>query len=323
MAIVRVGLIGAGSTGISWVRALLKAGEVGTVTSIYAPEAGGGFIGAAASLMSDTGAQPAGSAEDLIESAATDAVLIASPAHTHLEYVRAALGAGKPVLCSSPLIANPTEADELLELEITSKTPATAGLPLRLRPEITQLKQLATSGKLGNIGMIRLGLGLSTAARSSEWHRNPEFSTGVLGDVGAHLLDLLRFCFGEIERVQKLDAGEQDDLAQYALMVARLRSGSIAHLECSWREKPGEEYFYYEVAGSKGLLEYDSRKEPLLRLSTDLNGSAPLLPDGAEAVQFIRALASGNTQDLPSLAEGARAVQLALNAPDARLSEVL
>ena len=53
---------------------------------------------------------------DLLADPAVDAIYIATPHSHHGEYVRAALLAGKPVLCEKPLVTSLEEGQALIEL---------------------------------------------------------------------------------------------------------------------------------------------------------------------------------------------------------------
>jgi len=294
-----VGLIGAGATGTAWAKAIAREGKLARVVSVYAPDE------SAKPLAGEVGATAEVDAADLI--AASDAVLIASPTHTHFEYIEALQLAGKPFLCAGPVVASAQQAEQLAAAAGTGAT----SLPLRIKPELLHLKKAAADGKLGDIGMIRMGLGLSAVAQGAGRVKHAAENGGVLLDVGTHLLDAVQFCFGESTRVHKLEAGEAGGVGEYALLVARLQSGAIAHLECSWREAVGDEFFYYEVAGTQGLIEYDSRKEPVMRIGGAPTGTNELLT-GREVVAFLR-----DPGAAPSLAEGARAVLVAQSALDA------
>lgn len=244
---VKVGLIGAGYWGSRWLKALKQLQSQVTLAGVYDP-------GASTELKS---------AAEL--AAKADALLIASPTHTHLEYLRIAAEAGKAALCASPLQADDAGLSEIAALAQSAKAPILASLPLRSRDELKHLKHAADEQRLGTIGMVRLSLCRSTASRGSDWYDDPGKSGGAMVDVGAHAIDTIRWAFGEFDHIQALQS-EVSGTPDYALATGRLVKGPIVHLECSWCEHDGGGYMYYEVAGSAGLMEYDSRKEPLLSL---------------------------------------------------------
>jgi predicted dehydrogenase len=52
----------------------------------------------------------------------------------------------------------------------------------------------------------------------------------------------------------------------YALLTLRLRSGVIAHVECSWAEPAGFRV-HGEISGDKGMLTYDSQDSTALSIA--------------------------------------------------------
>jgi myo-inositol 2-dehydrogenase/D-chiro-inositol 1-dehydrogenase len=75
-------------------------------------------------------------------------------------------------------------------------------------------------------------------------------------------LSLLEWVFGPMRHLYTLVAPSSRKGHEYALIAARMRSGAIAHVEAGRTEAAACGYFYYEIAGSQGLIEFDSRYEP-------------------------------------------------------------
>jgi hypothetical protein len=181
--------------------------------------------------------------------------------------------------------------------------PAAAGstpsLPLRQKSEIRHLREVAAAGKLGQTGMIRLSLCRSPHTPGQLAYNELSAVPSAFADLGPHAFDALRWCFGDIDRVHALQsAGE----ATYALCVARMASGAIAHIECSLAEPAGTDYLTYEIAGANGILEYDSRKEPLLQLNPHNTIPQPSFAP-PELVTELRHFLESTTQQLATTAE--------------------
>jgi len=153
-------------------------------------------------------------------------------------------------------------------------------------------------------------------------------SGGVILDLMVHDLDLLTWVFGSIQTIYVQRADHRGDLRHdYALAIAKLSSGALAHLEASWAEPHGEFYYAYEVAGSLGILEFDSRKEPMLvctprsekvKVAQNPQVSSPV---DAQLADFFDAIEKGQTPVCPLL-EGVFAVRLALAALDSAQSNL-
>lgn len=80
-----------------------------------------------------------------------DAVYIAAPHATHYEYTKAALLAGKHVLCEKPVCLKQEEARELYELAKLKKCVLLEAIKTAYAPGFNQMLSLAKSGVIGNI----------------------------------------------------------------------------------------------------------------------------------------------------------------------------
>lgn len=87
--------------------------------------------------------------KDLLQK--VDAVYIASPHHTHYEYVRNALMQEKHVLCEKPLVLKKVQAEELHALAKAKKCVLMEGIKTAYCPGFTHLLDVAESGKIGDI----------------------------------------------------------------------------------------------------------------------------------------------------------------------------
>ena len=88
-------------------------------------------------------------------------------------------------------------------------------------------------------------------------------SGGVLLDLCIHDIDYQRWCFGEIERVfarGMMFAGKEPK--DHALLTARFANGAVGHIEGSWAYPRGHFSTRIEIAGTEGIIEWDSRGAP-------------------------------------------------------------
>jgi predicted dehydrogenase len=80
-----------------------------------------------------------------------DAVIIATPTHTHYQLVKEALMAGKHVLCEKPLCETSVEAQELVELAHARKLLLMVGHVFLFNPGIVKVKELIEAGEFGTM----------------------------------------------------------------------------------------------------------------------------------------------------------------------------
>lgn len=309
---MRIGIIGAGNMATLHADAIVKSGRA-HVAVVYAVD-----TQETAAFASRYGARVANDVREVFEDPAVGAVIVATPTPSHAQYLRLAHQAQKHVLCEKPVVRTRAEADEIAALFSGYPCVAAAGHLVRFTPEYKYLRQVVREGKLGQVGTIRLTRACAARNDPSDWHLDESASGGVILDLMVHDLDLLTWVFGPIQTIFVQRADHQGVLRHdYALAIAKLPSGALAHLEASWAEPQGEFYYAYEVAGSLGILEFDSRKEPTLvcvsRTDKQRVARTPEVcsPVDAQLADFLDAIEKGQPPAI-SLEDGLNAVRLAL-----------
>lgn len=127
-----------------------------------------------------------------------DAVLACIPDEPKLELLSYCVEAGKHVLVEKPLWAR-GQAD-IVGLQAKARASGVVVYTAynhRFEPHVVRMRDLITSGELGEIYSCRMFYGNGTArlVRDSAWR---DAGAGVLPDLGSHLLDICRFWFGDI-----------------------------------------------------------------------------------------------------------------------------
>ncbi len=139
---------------------------------------------------------------DTIEDVPVDdyeAALVCTPDAAQFDVVRYLLGHGKHVLVEKPLLA--TELNRLRELAELAQAMGMVCYTAynhRFEPHIARLKTILAEAALGPLYLVRCFYGNGTArdVRRSPWR---DHGTGVLADLGSHLLDIALFLFGQPE----------------------------------------------------------------------------------------------------------------------------
>jgi scyllo-inositol 2-dehydrogenase (NADP+) len=138
-----------------------------------------------------------------------DAVLACIPDKPKVELLRYCLGHGKHVLVEKPLWA--ARDDDIVELSALARSKGVVCYTAynhRFEPHYVRMRDLVTSGELGQIYSCRMFYGNGTArlVRDSAWR---DQGAGVLPDLGSHLLDTCRFWFGDLEDTFRLIAANR------------------------------------------------------------------------------------------------------------------
>jgi hypothetical protein len=101
-------------------------------------------------------------AEALLADPGVDAVVISTPTSTHYALVKAALLAGRHVLCEKPLCLSSREADELVRLSDERRRVLMVGHVFLFNPGLVKIKELLSAGELGEpryLSAVRTNLG--------------------------------------------------------------------------------------------------------------------------------------------------------------------
>ncbi len=126
-----------------------------------------------------------------------DAVLVCTPDTPKFNIMRYALANKKHVLVEKPLwCETKQQLAELAHLARTNEVICYTAYNHRFEPHFVRMKELLDSQQLGRIYHCRMFYGNGTArlVRNSEWR---DTGSGVLADLGSHLLDTLHYWFGE------------------------------------------------------------------------------------------------------------------------------
>lgn len=208
----------------------------------------------AAQIAAPHGAEVYDDPDELLGRADIDAVDICLPTDLHGLYIEKAAQHGKHILCEKPLALSSSEARRLIDLCKSRNVSLLVSHDLRFCPEYRQAGRLAKEGKLGRIGVARLSRRSRYPEGSGGWYADGTRSGGVILDLLIHDLDWARWTFGEAQRVTCLrthgPSGEEP--LDYALVVLRMHSGVLVHLEASWAHT--EFGSSLEIAGSGGML---------------------------------------------------------------------
>lgn len=128
-----------------------------------------------------------------------DAALCCIPDEPKIELITYLAKNGKHILVEKPLwAANDRQLEELQALARQMGVVCYTAYNHRFEPHYVRMRDLLKSGELGRIYRCRLFYGNGTArlVRESVWR---DHGSGVLHDLGSHLLDTARFWFGDLD----------------------------------------------------------------------------------------------------------------------------
>lgn len=175
-----------------------------------------------------------------------DAVIIALPTHLHLKCAIDASEAKKHMMIEKPIAKNVEEAKEIIEAARRNNVKLMVGYPLRFNQQFQDLKRRIYDGTLGDIE-IAIANYVSTGpffhrtethapTPVPEWWFQKELTGGgALVDLGSHLINLLRWYFGEITDIKShLGYRFNMDFEDKAMCLAKFESETTAIVNVGW-----------------------------------------------------------------------------------------
>jgi len=263
-----------------------------------------------------------------------DFVDICTTANAHREPVLAALEAGVPAIVEKPLARHLADCYAIVEAQARTGTPLFVAQVVRFFPQFAAAKAALERGDIGAPGTLRTvrggsppgGGGWGNAGSARTYYNDFDKSGGVILDVSIHDIDYQRWCFGEVERVFARGlrfAGKNPK--DHALITLRFENGAIGHIEGSRAYPPGLWRTRIEMAGTEGIIEWDSldqqpvewRVQPDPEAAPSSGAASPLAdaddPYYREIAHFIDAVERGVAPSVTAQ-DGLMAVKICLAA---------
>lgn len=212
---------------------------------------------------------------DLLQ-APIDAVSICTPNAYHEPAALAALDAGKHVICEKPLALDYSGARRMAERAAASGLKHAVNFRYRWVPAAGYVRDLIEAGELGEIYHVYAHYfngTLHDPQSPIRWRQTRAAAgTGVLGDLGSHLIDLCRWWIGEVASVQghlrtfntkrPLIGGgigevDVDDSVDAHLTFANGAEGVLSASQCAIGRNNHQRL---ELYGTKGAVIYEIEK---------------------------------------------------------------
>ena len=142
-----------------------------------------------------------GSYEALLADPKVDFIYNPLPNHLHLEWIKKAADAGKPMLCEKPLGLDADEASEAVTYCQTKGVPLMEAFMYRFHPQWRRARELVEAGELGTV-MTTHGMFAYNNKDPKNIRNIAAFGGGALLDIGCYAVSSARFLMGgEPERV--------------------------------------------------------------------------------------------------------------------------
>jgi predicted dehydrogenase len=197
--------------------------------------------------------------DDIIADPDIDAVVLVTPNSIHSAQTIAAAEHGKHVFCEKPFAL--TGADAEAAVAAIEKAGLTLGLGYnrRFHPEITRLREMVQSGKLGTILHCEATMTFPNGLflKPDAWRASKdETPCGGLTPMGVHAIDGFIDLCGEIDQVyaQSFRRAVEVDADDTTSILFRMKEGMSGYLATMTATGGG---FNFQVYGSKGFVKLE------------------------------------------------------------------
>ena len=131
--------------------------------------------------------------EDLYADPDIDAVYITTPHNTHITYLRAALAAGKHVLCEKAITLNSAELDEARAIADEHNVVLMDATTVLHMPLYRELRRRMDAGEFGRMNLAQLNFGsYKEYGDLTNRFYNRNLAGGAMLDIGVYALSVMR-----------------------------------------------------------------------------------------------------------------------------------
>lgn len=249
---MRVGIIGAGSMGHAHAAGWRAAGaEIVGVASQWGTSA--------KALAHDYGARAFADLEALLPE--VEVVDLCVPSDLHQQMTLRAAAAGKHVVCEKPIALSHADGEAMIGACARAGVRLFVAHVVRFFPQYRTAAETVLSGQLGQLGVMRCKrVAYPPRQGQTSWFADESRSGGVVLDLMVHDFDYALWLGGPVSRVfaRSIKQTHPDARGDYVLVTLRFESGAMALIEGGWAYPTGVFRTAFDLAGSEGLIEWDS-----------------------------------------------------------------
>lgn len=267
MTLIRYGIVGCGSMGREHIENIKALGGGACVTAIADPHAPS--RDAALALFDDERApQRFDDHRELLASGLCDAVVIATPNHTHVAMMRDALDADVHILVEKPLVTRIDDGVELIERAQGREKIVWVAQEYRYMPPVAEMIRLAHGGAVGRLHQVAIREHREPFyPKVGDWNRFSANTGGTLVEKCCHYFNLMDLILRERplrvyasggQRVNHLDesyGGRRPDILDSAYVIVEYPSGARALLDLCMYAENSIDNEHIVVVGDEGKLE--------------------------------------------------------------------
>jgi predicted dehydrogenase len=268
---LRYGIIGSGMMGIEHMLNI-AAVDGARVTAIADPEAGSRELARTFSGLDGEDGRPSVVEFDhhgeLLDSGLCDAVVVATPNHTHVDVLLDVLANGTDVLVEKPLCTTVGDCRRVIAAAEGHPGVVWVGLEYRYMPPVARLIEQVHGGAVGTVRMLAIREHrFPFLPKVGDWNRFNRNTGGTLVEKCCHFFDLMAhvlrarpvrvFASGgqDVNHLDERYDGEVPDILDNAYVVVDFDSGARAMLDLCMFAEGSEHQEELVAVGDLGKVE--------------------------------------------------------------------
>ena len=274
--------------------------------------------------------------KDLIDSSMVEVVEICTPNYLHIPMATYAVKAGKPINIEKPLSVNLANAIPLKKLLEEKPIANMMCFSYRFYPAVRFAKWILQKNMIGNIISVNVEYLKSSAfieKRRLDWRFVKKYAgSGVIGDLGVHLIDMAEFLCGKIHNVtavsgivvkkrKRLESEEYANVEteDYCNFLAEIGDGATASFVISRCAIGNQNTVKYDIFGTEGVISFNLNNPDSLfvcigEVDKKANGLHLInVPDEFKITQeqtFVDMVTGKECAYLPTVKDGLRAQKI-------------
>ena len=205
---------------------------------------------------------------DLLAAGLVDAVVIASPNHTHKAILDGVLATNVPVLVEKPMCNTVDDCRNIVTASKNRNAITWVGLEYRYMPPIARFLDSIRAGDIGTLKMLAIREHrFPFLVKVDNWNRFSRNTGGTLVEKCCHFFDLMNLTVGarparvyasggqDVNHLDEVYDGERSDILDNAYVIVDYENGVRAMLDLSMFAEGGRNEQEIVAVGDRGKLE--------------------------------------------------------------------
>jgi predicted dehydrogenase len=195
----------------------------------------------------------------LIDDNGVDAIYIGLPNSAHAEWIRAAVGACKHVLCEKPIALSAAELDGVAEQAAKKSVIVQEALMVWTHPRWLRVRELIHGGRIGDVRAVQARFGFMSRDPNNIRNKT-ELGGGGLLDLGMYLVSMARFVLEREPRralalVDRDPGFRTDRLVSFLLDFPEAQGSFVCSTQMGLNQR-------FVAMGTRGIIEVEAPFTP-------------------------------------------------------------